>query len=179
MKKCPKCGQTYADKDLNFCYNDGELLSYLSVDSAQSGFADPPRFGEEPPTAFMGSRATSETRWPEMQAPPVVWQGEQSTAQTPFSNLPTQVAQNQSLAVVSLGLGIGALTIGWCCSSGLALAPAALITGFIALSQIKKDPQRNGGRGFAIAGIVTAGVFLALYLLFILIYGAALFLGGL
>lgn len=179
MKKCPKCGQTYADKDLNFCYNDGELLSYLSDDAGQGRFSEAPRSAEEPPTAFMGSRVTNETRWPEMQAPPVVWQGDQVAAQTPFSALPTQVAQNQTLAIVSLGLGVGALTIGWCCSSGLALSPAALITGFIALSMIKKDPQRHGGKGFAIAGIVTAAVFLALYLLFILIYGAALFLGGL
>lgn len=178
MKKCPKCGQTYADKNLNFCYNDGELLSYLSEDAVQGGFADAPSFGEEPPTAFMGSRPTSETRWPETQAPPVVWQGDQNAVQTQFSNFPTHVAQNQTLAIVSLGLGVGALTIGWCCSSGLALSPAAMITGFIALSMIKKDPQRNGGRGFAIAGIVTGAVFLALYLLFILIYGAALFLGG-
>ena len=181
MKKCPKCGQVYADKDLNFCYNDGELLSYLAEDAPPTILKDRPAFTDEPPaTEFMpGTRVTSETKWPaQHQAQPVVWQGGQSAEQAQYSQFPTHVAQNQTLAIVSLGLGIGAMTIGWCCSSGLLLSPAALITGFIALSQIKKDPQRNGGRGFAIGGIVTAAVFLALYILFIIIYGAALFLGG-
>ena len=86
---------------------------------------------------------------------------------------------NQTLAIVSLGLGIGSLTIGWCCSLGLALGPAALITGFIGLSQIKKDPQKYGGRGLAIGGIVTGSVFLAAYILFIILYGAAMLLGNL
>jgi hypothetical protein len=55
------------------------------------------------------------------------------------------------------------------------LSPAALITGFIAISQTKKNPQRYGGRGFAIGGISTGGVFLALYVAFILIYGLLAF----
>ena len=180
MKKCPKCGQTYNDKDLNFCFNDGELLSYLAEDAppqtspAGSAFADDP-----PPTEFMGSaRVTSETQWQPPQAPPVVWGGNQpQEINTPFSQFPTHVSPNQTLAIVSMGLGIGSLTIGWCCYSGFLLGPAALVTGFIALSQIKKDPQRNGGKGFAIAGIVTAAVFLVLCLLFILVYGLAM-LGG-
>ena len=180
MKKCPKCGQTYTDKDLNFCYNDGELLSYLAEDAGRDSFANTEKYSDDPPpTEFMGSaRVTSEANWNPPQAPPAVWQGNQGAAQTPFSQFPTHVTQNQTLAIVSLGLGVGAMTVGWCCSSGLLLSPAALITGFIALSQIKKDPQTNGGRGFAIGGIVTAAVFLALYLLFILIYGLALFFGG-
>jgi hypothetical protein len=47
-----------------------------------------------------------------------------------------------------------------------------LITGFIALSQIKKDPAAYGGRGLAIGGLATSGVFLFLYVIFIIIYGA-------
>jgi len=86
---------------------------------------------------------------------------------------------NQTLAGVSLGLGVSSLAIGWCCSSGLALGPAALITGFIALSQIKKDPAQYGGRGFAIGGIVTGAVFLSIYLLIMIIYGLAVIGGGL
>jgi hypothetical protein len=182
MKKCPKCGQVYTDKDLNFCFNDGELLSYLAEYAPPTLLKDRPVFADDPPaTEFMGSsRVTRETTWPQQNtaAPPVAWQGGQPMDQAQYSQFPTHVAQNQTLAIVSLGLGIGAMTVGWCCSSGLLLSPAALITGFIALSQIKKDPQRFGGRGFAIGGIVTAAVFLALYLLFIIIYGAALFLGG-
>lgn len=182
MKKCPKCGQTYTDKDLNFCYNDGELLSYLAEDAPTRTYSDRLRYADDPPpTEFMGSpRVTNETNWSPPQAPPVVWQGNQSdVSQTPFfSHFPTHVSQNQTLAIVTLGLGIGAMTVGWCCSSGLAMAPAALITGFIALSQMKKDPQRYGGRGFALGGIITAAVFLLIYLVFIIIYLIALLAGA-
>ena len=86
---------------------------------------------------------------------------------------------NQTLAIVSLCLGIASVTIGWCCYIGVLLSPAAMITGFIALGQIKKDPQRNAGRGLAIGGIVTGLVYLGIMLLLIIIYGAAIFLGSL
>lgn len=180
MKKCPKCGQVYTDKDLNFCYNDGELLSYLAEDATPAAYR-PGLADEPPPTEFMGSaRLTSETRWEPPHAPPAAWQGGQPEATySPYAQFSGPISQNQTLAIVSLGLGAASLTIGWCCSSGLAFAPAALITGFIALSQIKKDPERNGGRGFAIAGIATAAVFIGLYLLFIIIYGLAVIGGGL
>ena len=171
MKRCPKCGQSYADKDLNFCYNDGELLSYMADDAPASGRPAPPLYADDPPpTEFMGaSRVTSETNWDPAQSPPAVWQGNQhNIGQAPLTGLPTQVSQNQTLAILSLGLGVGAMTVGWCCSSGLLLSPAALITGFIALSQIRKDPRVYGGRGFAIGGIIVGAVFLVLYLLYIL-----------
>ncbi|MGD9561176.1 MAG: DUF4190 domain-containing protein [Pyrinomonadaceae bacterium] len=170
MKRCPKCGQTYDDKDLNFCYNDGELLSVLAEDAPTRTFSERPGLTDEPPpTEFLGSaRITSDTAWTPPHAPPAVWQGEQPN--TPFSQYPTHVTPNQTLAIVSLGLGVGAITVGWCCSSGLALSPAALIVGFIALSQIKKDPARYSGRGFALGGIITAAVFIVAYLGLILFY---------
>ena len=88
-------------------------------------------------------------------------------------------SNSQTLALVSLGLGVGSMTVGWCCSLGLLLSPAAIVTGLIALSQIKRDPASYSGRGFAIGGIATGAVFLGLYLLFILIYGIAMIGGGL
>ena len=179
MKKCPKCGQTYDDKDLNFCYNDGELLSYSIDETPTRVLSDRPGYADDPPpTEFMGSaRVTSETNWNPPQAPPAVWQGNQPDLT--FSQFPANAAANQTLAIVSLGLGVGAITIGWCCSSGFILSPAALITGFIALSQIKKNQERFSGRGFALGGIITASIFLLIYLVFIIIYIIALVLGGL
>lgn len=177
MKKCPRCGQTYSDTEINFCFNDGELLSYLADDAPKTLFQNaPPSFVDDsPPTEFLNKpRVTRETNWPP-HSPPVQWQSQpQNLQQQPFAQYPISVSPNQTLAIVSLGLGVGSMTIGWCCSLGLLLSPAALITGFIALSQIKKNPQTNSGRGFAIGGIVTGAVFLALYLLFIIIYGIAI-----
>lgn len=177
MKRCPRCGQNYTDSAINFCLNDGELLSYLADDAPKTiirdsapGFADDP-----PPTEFMNPpRVTRETNWPQ-HSPPVLYQDPQQGIQPPtFGHYPTTISPNQTLAIVSLALGIGSMTIGWCCSLGLLLSPAAMITGFIALSQIKNNPQTNGGRGFAIGGIVIGGIFLAAYLLFIIIYGLAI-----
>ena len=99
--------------------------------------------------------------------------------QQQFAGFPMQVSASQTLAVVSLGLGIGSLTIGWCCSLGLLLGPAALITGFIALKQIKDRPEKYTGRGLAIAGMICGSVYIAIYVLIILIWGAAVLFGGL
>ena len=179
MKRCPKCGQTYEDKDLNFCFNDGELLSYLAPDAPASGYSERPLYANDPPpTEFLpSSRVTNETRWTPPTAPPAVWQGNQAApVNVPFSQYPTSVSPTQTLAIVSMGLGLGSLTVGWCCYSGFLLGPAAIVTGAIALVQINSDPKRYGGKGFAIAGIATAAVFLLLCLLFIIIYGALQFI---
>ena len=164
MKRCPSCGKTY-NEPLNYCLDDGDLL-----------FDDGPQqrpFDDTPPTVMMSdARTTNPTNW---SAPPAQYQSPQMWQPQPMY----AASPNQTLGVVSLCLGIGSLTVGWCCSLGLLLGPAALITGWIGLSQTHKDPQRYGGRGLAIAGMITGGVFLALYLLFILFYGAAIFLGGL
>lgn len=168
MKQCPRCNQTYTDANLNFCLNDGELLTPM-YDSSQRPYTD-----DSPPTVMMSeARTTNPVNWQQPVQPPVAWQNPQ-VMQYPMSMTPSQ-----SMAVVSLCLGIGSVTIGWCCSLGLVLSPAALITGFIALSQIKKDPQRNSGRGLAIGGIVTGIVYLAVWILLMLLYGAALLFGGL
>ncbi|HMQ03945.1 MAG TPA: DUF4190 domain-containing protein [Pyrinomonadaceae bacterium] len=175
MKTCPKCGRSYSDKDLNFCLEDGELLSHLSPDAERTIYSDRLSYADDPPpTEFLGKgRVTQETKWP--QAPPVLWKEDQAEPNTPtYSTLPTQVVANQNLGIVALCLGVGSITVGWCCSSGFALSPAAIVVGFIALNQIKKDPQRYGGRGLAIGGIITGLIFLAIYLVIIMIYVLAL-----
>lgn len=163
MKICPVCNQTYNDDNLNFCLNDGATLTRYTDDA--------------PPTILMNQARTTQPNWENVQQPISTWQNQPLQINQSF--VPTTVQrQNQTLAIVSLCLGIGSVTIGWCCSLGLLLSPAALITGFIALSQIKKDPLSNGGRGMAIGGIVTAIVYLAGVILLLLIYGIAFFFGN-
>ena len=182
MKRCPKCGQTYADQNLNFCLNDGELLMFQADTPREPQFANEPpptRFADDsPPTIVMDSpRATNPTGYPT----PERWQGQQIL--TPPGHYPAQygsfVSPDQTLAIISTILGAASLTIGWCCYTGLLLGPAAMITGFIALSMNKRDPMKHGGRGFGIAGIVMGGLVLIGYLLFIIIYVLALIGGGL
>ena len=85
---------------------------------------------------------------------------------------------DQTLAIISIAAGAASLTIGWCCYSGVLLGPAAMITGFIALSQIKKDPLSYGGKPLAISGIVAGALYLVIFAMIMLIYVAAMLFGG-
>ena len=176
MKQCPRCSRTYTDEGLNFCLEDGEMLTAYFQPQQETRVGEPP-----PPTVMFDQvRVTNPTDWPQQpaSAPPAQWQGQQAP-QAQFARMGMAATPNQTLAVTSLGLGIASVTIGWCCSTGMLLSPAALITGFIALSQIKKDPGRFGGRGFAIGGIVAGIFYLSIFVLILIIYGAAIIGGGL
>lgn len=174
MKRCPKCGRSYEDANLNFCLEDGELLSLQATSAAVD---------DSPPTVMLDpARRTNPTGWPPQQqpgaAPPMQWSAPQPNPAVQFGGLPMTVSPNQTLAIVSLSLGIASMTIGWCCYLGVLLAPASIITGYIALSQINRDPARYAGRGMAHGGIWTGVAYLALLLVIILIYGAAILVGG-
>ncbi|MBX7060738.1 MAG: DUF4190 domain-containing protein [Pyrinomonadaceae bacterium] len=161
MKRCPRCGKTY-NEPLNFCLDDGELL----LDEGPQRPLD-----DAPPTVMMSdARTTNPTNW---SAPPVQYQAPQMWQQPMYGASP-----NQTLAVVSMCLGIGSLTIGWCCYLGLLLGPAALITGGIGLSQASKDSERYGGRGMAIAGIITGAVAIVGYIIFFIVIAAMSSLGN-
>jgi hypothetical protein len=69
------------------------------------------------------------------------------------------------------------MTIGLCCYFGILTGPTAVVLGIIALVQIKNDPQKYSGKGLAIGGIVTGGLYFVLLAVIVLIYGAA-FLSG-
>lgn len=176
MKQCPRCHQTYSDDQLNFCLDDGELLTSFVSEPSPTRFADDP-----PPTLILDqARVTNPASWSAGSSaqPPAQWQNPSPQGFGQFGGYAVPLPPNQTLAIVSLCLGIASVTVGWCCSLGLLLSPAALITGFIALSQIKKDPQKYTGKGLAIGGVATASVFLAIYIFIIVIYGAAILFGG-
>lgn len=171
MRTCPRCGQSYSDENINFCLNDGELLTQPMQAPDPGAYRDDP-----PPTIMMNeARVTNPVGWqqPQQGQSPVQYQGQQ-VMQYPYNLTP-----NQTLAVVSLCLGIASITIGWCCYLGILLSPAALITGFIAMSQINKDPQRYTGKGLAWGGIITGGLYIVGLILIFILYGFALLASGL
>jgi hypothetical protein len=176
MKQCLRCQKTYTDPTLNFCLEDGELL--IAMDGPS-----PSRGDDAPPTMmFDPARKTNPLGWPSQppSAPPAQWQPQQmNVPQQQYGGYPMSMSPNQTLAIVSLCLGISSITIGWCCYIGVLLGPAAMITGFIAMSQNKNDPQKYGGRGMAIGGIVTGAVYIAIMALIVILYGAAIFFGSL
>jgi len=170
MKQCPRCQRTYDDDELNFCLEDGEVLAALQY----RPYAD-----DSPPTVLLDqSRITNPAEWPAASNPLAEWQPSGHPFHQP-PQYPIRLTRNQSLAATSLALGVASLTIGWCCSTGMLLSPAALVTGFIALSQIRKDPSRYGGRGLALGGIVTGVIYFCVVLLILLIWGSSLILNGL
>ena len=75
--------------------------------------------------------------------------------------------------------GIFSITIGWCCYMGVLSAPVAIGLGIYQLSLIKKDPDHNTGKPFAIVGIITGALYFIGIAFIIMIYGIALLSGGL
>jgi len=174
MKQCPRCRRTYTEDDLNFCLDDGELLASLGASQPQTRFVD-----DTPPTLMMDpARVTNPTNFPVPQAA-VQWQQPIPMGQQPvaFGAYAGSMSPNQTLAIVSLCLGLGSITVGWCCYLGLLLSPAALITGGIALAQNKSNPQSYGGKGMAIGGMAAGGVFILVFILIMILYGAAFLIG--
>lgn len=171
MKRCPQCNRIYPENDLNFCLDDGELLAYHDGEEPTRSLRD-----DSPPTIMMDSpRVTNPVGWPQNQS---VQSWQASPAYQPqTAQYPMVLSPSQTLAIVSLGLGVGSITIGWCCYIGMFLSPAAMITGFIALVQIKNDPNAYAGKGLAIGGIAAAVLYFAAFILIMLIYGLAT-LGG-
>lgn len=81
-----------------------------------------------------------------------------------------------SLAIVSLACGLISMpTV--CCCYGFPFNIIGLITGGIAVSQIRADPGLHGGMGLAIGGIVTSLVSFAILGLVFLFYAGAVGVG--
>lgn len=88
----------------------------------------------------------------------------------PAANL---VPKSSGFAVTGLVLGIFSLTVGLCCCYGVPFNFLGLVFSIIGLSQINRDPQRYGGKGMAVAGLVLSIISLFIALLFLLFMGAS------
>jgi hypothetical protein len=176
MRRCPKCNQEFADEWLTFCTQDGTSLMDVPVSTTEPpptlySQAMPPSVSPtEQPTLDMPGKYSA----PASYQPPAPLQ----SGWTPPPPPAFPVKPQQSLAVASFVLGMVSITVGWCCSFGVLTAPIALILGIVALVQIKSDPARNAGKGFAIGGIVTGGLYFAIIALIILLYGIGFLLSG-
>lgn len=163
MKICPKCQQTYPDDNQSFCYNDGEVLNVFEDDA--------------PPTIMMDApRVTNQTNWQQSQyqpppfEPPVPWQSQtpKNVNNQQFGVSPFNKQQDQTLPTVSLVLGILSFVF-ICCYGGFWLGIPAAVVGFLGMQNADKDPQKYGGRGMAIAGMIIGGISLLVGILFLLL----------
>ena len=102
----------------------------------------------------------------------------QATILAPAPPPPYAVGPKQGLAVASMICGLFSITFGWCCYLGTLSAPVALGLGIYQLVQIKNKPDEAGGKPFAIVGVVTGSLYFLGVIVIILIYGAAIMMGG-
>ncbi len=78
--------------------------------------------------------------------------------------MPPAAGQDQTLAIVSLVLGIMGIVM-----CGGLTGPIAIFLGMKARKNVRNEPMRYGGDGLALAGIIT-GIFATLILLFFALY---------
>lgn len=120
-------------------------------------------------------QAMAQSDWTPPTPPQSSWQSP-GPGQRPMSPPPPPhhgEGVNQTLPIISLVLGI----ISLCCYISPITGIAALITGYLGLKNIKADPMHFGGKGLAIAGMVTGGVFALLAIIYWIVM--VVFYGGL
>ena len=131
----------------------------------------PPPFDNSPfnqPTPSFGQEQSNDpfsaplqnNDWNQPHAPVASWGDQGVGANTPFTPPPVGAggSVNQTLPIISLVLGIVSL----CCPIGPLTGIAALVTGFMGMNKVNTDPNQYGGKGLAIAGMITGGVFFLL-----------------
>ncbi|MDQ2747287.1 MAG: DUF4190 domain-containing protein [Acidobacteriota bacterium] len=169
MKSCSICNQVYNDDNLNFCLNDGGVLIETGDDAPPTIKMNrvrttEPNFSDYEPSAPWGSQPLQNQPFQNQPFPP-------PPNQSPYSMAVMPRGQNQVLPTVSLVLGILSIIL-FCCYGGFPFGLAALITGYLGYQNTNTDPQQYGGRGMAIAGMVT-GAIGVLTLIMLIILGIA------
>ncbi len=164
MKRCPSCNLTFADTE-TYCLKDGApLTSAVASYDAQATMMAPPQQQQQQayyPNQSPQSNQTPPQQWPQQQPSPG-WQYNQPSGQ----NVPYVIPQTQrtgthkGFAITSMILGLIGLVGSMFWLGGIIFLIFALtrllsiIFGIIALLKAVKNPAHNGGKGFAIAGIV-------------------------
>jgi|SRR5438445_4103389 len=150
MKQCPRCSQTYSDDQLNFCLDDGELLTAYAKEPPPTRYAD-----DAPPTVILNeARVTNPANWPAspQSGPPAQWQP-QNMQNRPFASPSFVQSKDQTLPTLALVLGILSIPL-ICCYGGIWLGLPAAVLGFLGMRNADNDSTRYGGRGMAIGGMV-------------------------
>lgn len=150
-------------------FSDPKPATYEPPAPNYGAYKEPEPIVDEPsfnpfnqPTGQIG-QPLAQAEWTPPAAPEASWQNQEIGQNTPFQPPAAGTGGvNQTLPIISLVLGIVSL----CCYISPVTGIAALITGYLGMKNIKNDPANYGGKGLAIAGMITGGVFLLLGLLY-------------
>jgi hypothetical protein len=107
-------------------------------------------------------RPEQQMEWAPPPAPDANWQNQPVGQNTPFQPPATSTGVNQTLPIVSLVFGI----VSVCCYVSPVTGLVALITGFMGMKNANNDPSNYGGKGLAIAGMITGGIFFLIGILY-------------
>jgi hypothetical protein len=183
MRFCPQCKRRFDEPWLSFCSDDGTpLIQELTppIDPNWDPFIREPKRETKVDTP-----SEQETQWLPRQPPmpggwippderpsmnPAVWQP------PPPPYRPTNARPSQGLALASMITAIAGIVFGMWCFGPLP-GIAAVIMGLIALSQIKKTPEKVSGKPFAVAGVIIGGITITFYLVLFLWFLLALIFG--
>ena len=136
-----------------------------------------PTFEEPAPAADRYPTPTPPAEeWTPPPAPVREWEKKEIGSNTPFQPPPAAAGESKGLALGSLICGILSFTI--CGSMGILLGPVAIVLGFIGKKRADERPAEYGGRGLALAGMITGvlgllvGILALAYV--VLVFGSAL-----
>ena len=180
MKNCPQCNRQYTEVWLSFCPDDGTPLVHELTPSRDPNW-DPNirptkvEIPSEQETQWLPRDPPIPGGWVAPDERPPMSPGAWQPPPPPYRPSPTNNQLSQSLAMASMITGIVGLLAGGC--FGPLPGIAALIMGLVALSQIKKDPEKFGGKPFAIAGVAIGAVSIAFYLILFLCFLLAIGFG--
>lgn len=178
MKYCPLCKRQFDEAWLSFCSDDGTPLIQELTPPADPNWN--PRIRQprvetpdERPTQWLPRDPPTPGAWiaPDERPPmsPGPW-----APPAPPAAYPRRAQPSPNLALASMITAIGGLMLAGC--FGPIPGLVALVLGLVALSQIKKSPEKYGGKPFATAGVIIGSLTLLFYLLIFLffIFSAAL-----
>jgi hypothetical protein len=172
MKYCPQCKRQFSEAWLSFCSDDGTPLVQELTPAADPNWD--PRIRQtkvetpdEQATQWLPREPPVAGGWiaPDERPPmnPGVWQ-----PPAPPLAYPRRNSASQALALASMLTGIAGILLAGC--FGPVPGVIALVLGLIALSQIKKSPEKYTGKGMAITGVVIGALTIAFYVLLVIFW---------
>lgn len=141
-----------------------DMPKFDSPEPEPPAFVQPEAFN--PPAADLSAPIVTADQSPMPAAQEQNWQEQQMQNPQFSQGAPAAAGPNQTLAIVSLVIGILSLL---CCTAFIP-GIVAIVLGFMARGKANSDPANYGGGGLALGGIIAGGVSLLIGAVFWILY---------